>query len=168
MKKEKAGGYGSKTHKEIEMIIKEAIANSGGIIKEHETGEEKSIYNFVEWALKNNVKFLDSEKHVYSEKLFLGGIVDFICEIDGKVWIGDIKTSGSGIYPEHFAQMAGYQIMIDEMGLYKDIEGYLVVNLKESGEMLEKRSISNKDNKIFFLAALEIYRQQERIKKQTL
>lgn len=169
-KKEKAGDYGTKTHETIEFLIKEAIRTGEGIITGFNTDTEadKSIKNFVAWAQLNKVKFLESEKGIYSESLFLGGIVDFICEIDGGVWVGDIKTSGSGIYPENFAQIAGYQIMLQEMGLYPEIKGYVVLNLKENGEMNEKRSVSNEENKKLFLAALEIYRQMERIKKQTI
>ena len=168
-RKEKAGDYGTKTHEEIEKIIKGAIDVFEGKIPKYTLPDEsKSIQNFRNWAEENNVKFLESELHVHSKEMFTGGIVDFICEIEGQVWVGDIKTSGSGIYPEHFAQIAGYQLMLNEMGLYPNITGYLVLNLKESGEMLEKRSVSNEDNKKFFLAALEIYRQQERLKAQTI
>ena len=163
-RKEKSGDYGTKVHEGIELVILRAIQDNKGYIKKKEKSDEKSVQNFIDWAVSNKVKFLDTEKNVYSEKLFLGGIIDLVCEIDGKVWIGDIKTSKSGIYPENFAQIAGYQLMLQEMGLYPDIAGYIVINLKETGEILEKRSISNGDNTKFFLACLEIYRQQERLK----
>jgi hypothetical protein len=169
-RKEKAGDYGTKAHERVELLITEAITDNGGLIKEPRKSKDKSIQNFIDWAFRNKVKFLATEKNVYSEDLFLGGIVDFICEIGGEIWIGDIKTSKSGIYPINFAQMAGYDLMMKEMELpfAKDIKGYIVINLKESGEFDEKRSVSNENNINFFLACLEIYRQQERIKQQTL
>lgn len=145
-RKEKAGEWGTKTHEIISEIITDVIANSEGRIRSGRN-PNKAVQNFLDWAMKNEVKFLETEKNIYSEFLFIGGIVDFVCEIDGKVWIGDIKTSGSGIYPEHFFQCAGYHLMLEEMGLYKDIAGYLILNLKENGEMLEKRSISNEENR---------------------
>jgi hypothetical protein len=165
-RKEKAGDWGTKLHEEVERFINNRILTDGRA--KDITKYEDKIKDFITWTNANKVKFLATEKNVYSEKYFLGGIVDFICEIDGKVWIGDIKTSKSGIYPENFAQCAGYQLMLQEMGLYPDIAGYIIVNIKENGEFQEKRSISNGNNTKFFLACLEIYRQQERLKQQTL
>jgi len=166
-RKEKAGGYGKETHKKIEEIITDAIKNNNGLIQSIETNE-KSIKNFIDWAIKNKVKFLESEKNIFSEKLFIGGIVDFVCEIEEQIWIGDIKTSGSGIWPDNFWQCAGYHLMLKEMELYPNITGYLILNLKENGEILEKRSISNEDNIKAFLACLDIYRIQEKLKKQII
>jgi hypothetical protein len=164
-RKTQAGGYGTETHKIISEIIKDVIENSGGYILSGRNSN-KSVNNFIEWAIKNKVKFLETEKNIYSESLFLGGIVDFVCEIDGQIWIGDVKTSGSGIYVEHMWQCAGYHIMMKEMKMpfAEDVKGYLILNLKESGEMLEKRSVSNNDNTEAFLSCLKIYRIQEKIK----
>lgn len=166
-KKEKAGDFGTKTHAEIEKMINDAISENDGYIRGI-TVEDKPIINFFKWATENKVKFLASEKNIYSEKLFIGGIVDFICEIDSKVWIGDIKTSKSGIYPENFAQIAGYDLMLKEMKEFDNAIGYLVLNLKEDGEMNEKRSIDNEGNTKFFINCLEIYRQLEKLKTNTI
>ena len=165
-KKEKAGDWGTKTHQEIEMLIQEAISKNGEIIKREVV--EKPIQNFIDWAVKNKVKFLASEKNIWSEKLWLGGIVDFICEIDGQVWIGDIKTSKSGIHSENFWQCAGYHLLLKDMGLYPKIKGYLILNLKKSGEMLEKRSVSNRDNIKAFKSCLTIYRIKEKVNNQII
>lgn len=163
-RKEKAGDYGTKTHDAISEIIKLSINNNGGYMIKGQVFGEKSVNNFIDWAIANKVKFLDTERNIYSEFLFIGGIVDMVCEIDGEVWIGDIKTSGSGIYPEHFWQCAGYNLMLEEMGLYQNVKGYFILNLKETGEMLEKRSVSNKENRQIFRSCLEIYRAQEKLK----
>lgn len=164
-RKKDAGDYGTKTHDTISVMIKEAIEKNDGYLADiNQVNDEVSIKNFIEWAVKNKVKFLETEKNIYSEFLFIGGIVDFVCEIDGQIWIGDVKTAKSGIYAENFWQIAGYHLMLEEMGLYKDITGYLVINLKESGEILEKRSISNEENRQIFRNCLEIYRVQEKLK----
>ena len=171
-RKTEAGDYGTKTHDAISSLVNMSIKKNKGFIPETivEIADmfDKSIKNFIDWAAKNKVKFLESEKHLWSEKLFTGGIVDMVCEIDGQTWIGDIKTSGSGIYADHFFQCAGYHVMMEEMKVYPKITGYLVLNLKESGEMLEKRSVSNDENKKIFLNCLEIYRQQEKLKNNTI
>ena len=164
-RKEKAGEWGTKIHEEVERYIGNTIQLSG---KAKDTTKYDNIDNFIEWSEKNKVNFLESEKNIWSEKLWIGGIVDFICEIDGQVWIGDIKTSGSGIYPDHFFQCAGYHLMLEDMELYPDIKGYLILNLKENGEFLEKRSVSNEANKKIFLNCLEIYRQTEKLKNNII
>ena len=165
-KKEEAGQKGKDVHAIIENMIKFAIKERDGVIDCSLEYENKQIQNFVEWAIKNRIEFLESEKQLYSKELWFAGTCDFICKIDGAMWLGDIKTS-SGIYPEHFAQCAGYQIMIDENKLY-EISGHIIINLKKTGEFEEKRSISLEDYKRFFLAALDIYRVQEKIKNQIL
>lgn len=166
-KKEEAGQKGTDIHAIIEELIKNAIKDNKGLIAGHNPNEEKQVSHFVEWAINNKIKFLDSELGVYSEKLWLGGIVDFVCSINGEVWVGDIKT-GNGIYPEHFAQTSAYQMMLSEMNLYPNIKGHLILNLRKDGTFEEKRSVSNEDFRKFFLAALDIYRVQQKIKGQIL
>jgi len=158
--RDKAGDIGKIVHKHCENYI-----NGKPFI----TGipqELKMVDNFVGWTKENKVKFLQSERQVYSEKYWFCGTYDFLCEIDGKVWLGDIKTS-SGIYPDMFFQTAGYQICEEEMGQTK-IDGHIILNLKKDGKFLEKRSISNKQNKEAFLSALTLYRAIESIKGKTL
>lgn len=162
-RKEKAGDYGTQTHEILSEIVADVIANSEGFIRSGKN-QNKSIQNFLDWAIKNKVKFLETEKIIYSEKLFVAGTVDFVCEIDGQVWIGDFKTTGSGVYPEHFFQCAGYHLMLEDMGLYQNVSGYIILNLKEDGEFIEKRSISNEENRKIFTNCVEIYRTQEKLK----
>ena len=117
---------------------------------------EKAFNNFVNWAEENSVKFLESEKHLWSEKMWTGGIVDLVIEMNGKKYIADIKTS-SGIYNEAFFQMAAYDLMLKEMGEGKDIEGYIVINLKKDGTMDLKMATDMDLNQQAFLSALSLY-----------
>jgi hypothetical protein len=165
-KRDKAGDWGTKVHEEIERIINEAIDTNKGYVKE-EVDANDSIYNFRLWAVNNKIRFLESEKNVYSEKLYVGGICDAVCEIDGKRWVLDIKTSKSGIYPENFWQVSCYDHLMQEMGEPK-AEGYIILNIKNSGDFIEKRNISLEDNWDAFLACLKIYRIQESIKNNIL
>ena len=128
---------------------------------------QKMAQNFINWAKKNKVKFLASEKRVYSEKYWFCGTYDFLCEIDKKIWLGDIKTS-SGIYPDMFFQTAGYQICEEEMNPDLKIDGHIIVNIKKDGTINEKRSISNEDNKKAFLSALTLCRVINKIEGTTL
>jgi len=166
-RKESAGEYGNMVHDTISEIIQDVIEKEEGFIRSGKN-PNKSIQNFLDWAIENKVKFLATEMNIYSERLFVGGIVDFVCEINGQVFVGDIKTAKSGIYPENFWQCAGYDIMMKDMKLSwaNDIKGYVILNLKESGQFLEERSVSNGENTEAFLACLAIYRIKERIKKK--
>ena len=136
---------------------------TGGVIVPHSSGE-KQVQHFINWALANKVKFLESEKVVYDKDLFLAGTADFVCEIDGKRYIGDIKTS-SGIYDlTPFAQCAAYAHMLD----YK-LDGTIIINLKKNGEFDEEKDVYYRydldtDWK-FFEAALQIYRLKATWKK---
>lgn len=161
-RKEKAGDWGTQVHSEIESYIKNELEG-----KSNEVYPD-SIENFVKWTKDNKVKFIATEKNVWSESLFLGGIIDFLCEINGEVWIGDIKTSKSGLYAENFWQCGGYEIMLNECSDYKNIKGYVLLNLKESGDFLEKRSVSNEEHKKAFMACYEIYRQKEKTNNQLI
>ena len=157
-KKEAAGTIGTEAHKQIENYIK---GQPLGVMTEQ---VEKMVSEFIKWATEHNVKFLESEKRIYSESRWFAGTVDFVAEIDGKIWIGDIKTS-SGIYPEYFFQTSGYQLALQEMGLYPEIEGHIIVNIKKDGSKFEvERSYGYPTSVKAFLAALEIYRAQEALK----
>lgn len=161
-KKEQAGEAGTDVHAEVEVLIKGSIEASGGILSLDTKSENEQIQHFIDWAVTNKVKFVASEEHIYSKEWWVGGICDFLCEIDGELWVGDIKTS-SAIYPEHFFQTAGYQKMYEEMGLHKNFKGNLILNLRKDGTFEEKRSISNEDNLLAFTSALNLYRVQQKI-----
>jgi hypothetical protein len=154
-KKEKAGDIGTEVHQAVEDYIKSKIVGApDGINKEI---VQKSLDNFIEFARGYNVKFLFSERNLYSRKYGIGGIVDFVCEIDGETWIGDVKTA-SGIYPENWLQMSAYDLMGQEMDLWKNIKGYIVVNLRKDGEIEVKQNCALEGHREAFLSALTLYR----------
>lgn len=137
-KKEKAADWGTIVHKAIEMwmkmgVIPTSVTAKGGsfiLLEEHLV----AVNNFVTWATENKVEFLVSEKGIYSEEWQIGGIVDFVCKIDGKTFVGDVKTS-SGIYESYFLQTSAYAKMLMEMGLYNQFEGMIIVNCKKDGSI---------------------------------
>lgn len=151
-KKEKAGGWGTELHKAIEQWIKDG---NEPVLK----GDNQQIVfdKFKDWAKKNGVEFLENEKHVYSKELWIGGVLDLVIKMDGKKYIGDIKTS-SGIYNEAFFQMGAYNLCLEEMGEHTDVEGYLVINLKKDGKMDMKMAIDMQLNKDAFKCALGLYK----------
>ena len=150
-KKDKAGDWGTAVHKAIEEWIKEG--------KEPDLVDEQKVVfdKFKDWVKENKVEFIESEKHLYSEKLWIGGICDLVFTMNGKKYIGDIKTS-SGIYNEAFFQMGAYNLCLEEMGEHTDIEGYIVINLKKDGTIDFKRADNMEINKQAFLSALSLHK----------
>ncbi len=169
-KKEKAGDWGTKVHECIESTVKVLIEENEGYCYEvvleaiNETAktseldatQKQVIKKFFEWAVENEVTFRESEKNLYSRTMRTGGIVDLVFEMGGKKYIGDIKTS-SGIYPEMFAQMGAYDLMLREMG-FDSFDGYLIINLKKDGKIDFALTEHMELNRDFFKAALELYK----------
>ena len=149
-KKEKAGDWGSAVHLAVEEWIKDKK------LPDLKDTQLQAFEHFKKWAEDNKVEFLESEKHVYSKDLVIGGIVDLVFMMDGKKYIGDIKTS-SGIYNEAFFQMGAYNLCLESMGEHKDVEGYIVINLKKDGTMDLKMAVDMELNKNAFKHALGLY-----------
>mgnify|MGYP001619811504 FL=1 len=150
-KKEKAGDWGTIVHKAIEEWIKTETE------PKLENEQQLVFDKFKEWVKENKIEFLESEKHVWSRNLWIGGITDGIMKMDGKKYVFDVKTS-SAIYNEFFFQMAAYQMCLEEMGEHEDIEGYVVINLKKDGSIDFKRAYNMEVNRNAFLAALSLHK----------
>ena len=45
------------------------------------------------WETYNPHTLLETEVHIFSDKLKVAGTCDMVCEIDGELWIIDFKTS---------------------------------------------------------------------------
>jgi hypothetical protein len=84
------------------------------------------ITPFIEWSNKNVKRFLWSEAHCYSERLWTGGICDAGALLnDGTVALIDFKSSKEA-YLNHFFQCAGYDIALSESGLLGPRGGHLM------------------------------------------
>lgn len=119
IKSDSAKDLGKEAHDWVEHYIKQKMAGVLDLPSLLQRAKDDGIYHIVirfsDWAESNNVKFLASEVSVFSVKYFYAGTFDFVCEIDGKRYLGDFKTS-SGIYGrEYFAQCAAYRMAIEEL-----------------------------------------------------
>lgn len=150
-KRDKAGEAGTSIHKWIEMFIK-------GITNLPEDPIAKAqAEQFIEWVDKNKVKFLESEKRMYSEKLWFAGTCDAVALIDGKKYVVDFKTMAKMWDNTPFFQTAGYQIMLEEMG-ETDFHGSLILLLPKGGKLQEHYDYDLETNKKGFMSALTLYR----------
>lgn len=156
-RKKDAGTIGTDVHAEIEKYVKLMISDQGGIAKAMNGYDNEMVKKFVEWAVENKIKFLESEKRLFSKEHWYAGTCDLVFEKDGKKYVGDIKTS-SGIYGrEYFAQMAGYRIALEENG-EKDFFGSTVIRCGKDGSFEVKDSFDFETDKKIFLSALSLYR----------
>lgn len=157
-KKEKAGEKGTDVHAEIEEIIKSTIADKDKGLTGATTKGGKQIENFLDWAINNKVKFLESEKQLYHEDLFIAGTVDFIFEKEGKTYIGDVKTFAKMWDRTPMLQCAGYGLMYESM-YDKKIDGYCIVRLGKDGSFSEHWGMDVSGDTKGFLAAVELFKQ---------
>ena len=115
-KRDLAAEGGKDLHAELEDYVKLCLASDG--VPVSYTEDNPLVNGFVDWAILNVEKFLGSETHTYSEKKWLGGIVDCIALMkDGKTAIFDFKSSKEA-YDAHFFQISLYDIQLREKGGY--------------------------------------------------
>jgi len=101
--RDEAAERGTKVHAACEVLMKESVWYPEPRL--HGKDEIKMVEGFVGWYRETKPKIIAVEQFVSAQ--YAAGRADIICEIDGKVYVVDIKTS-SGIYPSHKAQVAAY------------------------------------------------------------
>ncbi len=174
-KKESAGDIGKTVHKlcedyaneKMNPLVVERIPLEPDMSTEISPEEAQVAImfgHFVKWVRENNVTFIASEQKIYSKTHWIAGTVDAIITIDGKKYVMDIKTY-SGIHDRTpFLQMAGYALMLEEMG-HKDIVGSIIVRLGKDGTFDVHKNMNLADEKVGFLAALTLFKTLEAYKK---
>lgn len=115
-KKEEAADIGTRTHEWCEYFIKHQLGRPG-YEKEPELPTDQAMLlgvdSFLEFITQHNVEFINSERIVYSRKNQYIGTMDFEAIVDGKMAVGDFKTS-NGLYNSVLQQMSAYQAAAEE------------------------------------------------------
>lgn|SRR3990167_11065929 len=162
-KKVDAGNLGSFVHNWAEDYV-----NDKKPVLPTNKGLKEAVQRFLDWQKAHKVKFLLSEQQVYSQKYNYTGTLDFICKIDGEMYIGDIKTS-SGIYPEMLIQTAAYRFAREEEYPEEKYAGQIIVKVGKKDGNLEVAVIRDDEwyKKMFttFIAALKLTEGMEIINK---
>lgn len=158
-KKEAGGDAGTDLHSEVEEYIKHMLADFDGVAQKVNPGFSAGAQKFIDWAVANGIKFLASEKQVYSKEWFCAGTFDFSFEREGQRFIGDLKTMKKMWDRVPFFQTAAYMKMSQEMG-EAPYNGSCIVNInKESFELTEHWTFDHESDRLAFEAALTLYRQ---------
>lgn len=130
-KKADAGQLGTFVHNWVEDYI-----NGKNPTLPHNEQLRAAVEKFLDWQKAHKVEFLLSEQQIYSRKYNYTGTLDFICKIDGKMYIGDLKTS-SGIYPEMLIQTAAYRFARTEEYPEEEYAGQVIVKVGKDDGALE-------------------------------
>jgi len=121
------------------------------------------ITAFLKFQKEHKVKWLESERIIYSKKHNYWGVLDAIGKIGKDLVLIDFKSS-SGIYPEMFIQTAGYQLAYEEETGKKITKRMIVKFGKEDGKFEVRELDNGKEDQTAFVAALTLKRRISEIK----
>ncbi len=149
VRKTEAADLGTKIHDFCEKYIKHKLKEKG-YENFPELPEEKSVLiganAFLDWEKEHNVKFISSERIIYSKKYDFIGKMDIEARVDGKICLVDLKSS-SGLYNTVRLQTAAYA-KADEEERKKDVyEGRWAIRLAKETEQEYLARMQKKNNK---------------------
>jgi hypothetical protein len=103
-----AADRGTRVHKACEQLVKFGEADI-------EPDIEPYVKAFLAWVADRKPDFKHIEKALACEDY--AGTVDMICEVDGEIWIVDIKTVSAVKKTLVKAQLNGYKRLVEQNGL---------------------------------------------------
>ncbi|NCD40585.1 MAG: hypothetical protein EOL88_00685 [Bacteroidia bacterium] len=137
-KRDKSAEKGSIIHDLVSEYIKYKLGERKTIPAIPKDPEIKNAYlAFRDWEKEHNVKFIATEKLVYSKKYNFVGTLDCIAEVDGEYCLIDFK-SGNGIYWDFILQVGGYGLAHEEEFEKKFDRNWIVRFGKENAEFAVK------------------------------
>lgn len=139
-RKKEAADIGTEVHDWIEKYVK------GEKLEMPESREAQiGVSAFIDWIQANKVKFLSSERVVYSKKHDYIGKMDIEAEVNGKLCLIDIKTS-NGLYNTYSMQTAAY-VKADEEESGRNYKGRWLIRLAKETEReyLARMNLKNKN-----------------------
>lgn len=126
---------------------------------------ENSYLSYLEWAHDKQITPIAIEQMRVSETYRFGGTPDILAVVDGVIELIDIKT-GSGIYPEHWHQVAAYRKLLEDDG-YR-VERCRILNVPRSDDeaFLESSKTDTSLHWEWFLLMLAVYQIEKQINKK--
>ena len=93
----RAGEEGTQVHEMIEDYLNGKELNFLSLTgnPQYNPNVWQMFLKFVDWWETYNPTLLETEVHLFSDKLKVAGTCDLVCEIDNELWIVDFKTSNS-------------------------------------------------------------------------
>lgn len=128
---------------------------------------QNSFKKFLGWEQKNKLEVIGAELKLVSSTLYFGGTCDLYGILNGKKTLIDIKTSKE-VYPEHFTQVAGYKLLLEENGYPVEDAKILRIGRDESEGFDEKEVPMIDVHAERFLACLKLYQINNKLKVNKL
>lgn len=129
---EKAALVGTKVHDWIESYINAQIWGYKPDLKPKGYLEENAIKAFQWWAHFKSIKWVCSERTIFSHSRWFAGTADALAWIDNHLVLIDFKTSGT-IYDEYVSQLWAYGSALEEEGEFNPTHRLIVRLDKKKG-----------------------------------
>jgi hypothetical protein len=162
---ERAADIGTLAHECCEQDIK------GGPMPEIPDDKREQVMmafnQYLAWKNQTRLKIVASEVALVSERHQFGGTLDFVCEIDGQLCLGDFKTS-SAVYPEMLTQLAAYRNLWNECKPDQQITGpsHLLRISKENADFAHHSYGDLSDAWTMFLNLRAVYDLHAKLKRR--
>lgn len=109
-----AAGAGTCAHEMIQAMVGGPEVDFSKYTGEEIEAARNAADKFRAWLVNHDMQTHMIEEQIVSERYRTGGTIDWYGELDGKMTLVDIKTSGN-VYAEHVIQVAAYaQLLKDE------------------------------------------------------
>lgn len=138
VRKKEAASIDDEVHGWIENYVQGKAADMPST-KEAQIG----VNAFLDWESENKVKFLSSERVVYSRKHDYIGKMDIEAKVNGKLCLIDIKTA-NGLYNTNGMQTAAY-VMADQEESNRKYAGRWLIRLAKETEAEYKVRMAKKN-----------------------
>ena len=102
---------------------------------------ENGLLKWLDWKT-SSFELVGSEMKLVSENYRYGGTCDIVCRKQDKTLLVDIKTSGSGVWPEMKHQVCAYENLLRENGYLIDEIWILRVG-RDDSEGFDAVKVSN-------------------------
>lgn len=135
----RAAEEGSKIHDTIDNLINGIEIIWDG--KNYTIDQWKMVVKFMDFWNKNQPVKLINEVSFCSETLGFGGTIDLVCEIAGKRWLIDFKSSNY-IHTSHELQLAAYAMLWNETNPGYRIDNTGILHLKAATRGEDKKGIN--------------------------
>lgn len=147
VRKKEAADIGTKIHDWCEQYIKSFLDKKVAMPKmPEEKAVQVGVNAFMDWVAEHKVKFISTERVVYSKKHDYIGKMDIEAKIGGKLYLIDLKSS-NGLYNTVNMQTAAY-LKADEEESGRKYHGRWAIRLaKETEEeYLAKMGVKQKND----------------------
>jgi len=139
-----AGEEGTQVHSLIEKYLE---GNTLNFLNEkgnpkYSAGVWQMFLHFVEFWETYNPTLIEAEIHLFSDEIKVAGTCDMVCEIEGKRWLIDFKTSNH-LHLTYDLQTAIYKKCYEEC-FGKGIDNYGILWLKSSKRRFNKEKMQGK------------------------